>query len=117
MPPKKREKNLTDAERKEILWYLSENGKSENKNGLVQGDIVETANKFKCSPRTVRRIWQRGQANKGCVDSRYKGRNGRKAKDGSENLKAMRQVPARQRSTSDPLQTLSRCLNPPYIEC
>ena len=110
MAPKRREKNLTDAERKEVIWCLSENKKSENKNGLAKGAIIEVAKKFKCSPLTVRRIWQRGQASTGCVDSRLKGRNGRKAKDRSENLKAMRQVPARQRST---IRSLANAISVP----
>ena len=44
MPPKY--KNLTNDERKAVLWFLQARAKEENKNGLQRGAIAEAATHF-----------------------------------------------------------------------
>ena len=59
MPPKY--KNLTNDERKAVLWFLQAKAKEENKNGLQRGAIAEAATHFNKKHVTIQRIWNRAK--------------------------------------------------------
>ena len=62
MPPKY--KNLTNDERKAVLWFLQARAKEENKNGLQRGAIAEAATHFNKKHVTIQRIWNRAKQSK-----------------------------------------------------
>lgn len=103
-------KNLTNEQRTELVWFLQERSSETNKNGLKRGAIKAAAGEFECSVWTVERIWKRAQANRGKVDSRKKGTVGRKRIDRTANLATMRTVPVKQRQT---IRRLSYGINVP----
>ena len=84
--------NLTNEKRTELLWFLQESAKPENKNGLKRGTIESAAARFQCSVKTVQRIWTRGRQANGVADSKKKGRSGRKRLDRTGKLHALKQV-------------------------
>ena len=103
MPPKY--KNLTNDERKAVLWFLQARAKEENKNGLQRGAIAEAATHFNKKHVTIQRIWNRAKKSKEAgdvvpnVDSRKAGNVGCKPIDRTNALEAMRRVPMRRRQT------------------
>ena len=103
MPPKY--KNLTNDERKAVLWFLQARAKEENKNGLQRGAIAEAATHFNKKHVTIQRIWNRVKQSKEAgdavhnVDSRMAGNVGSKPIDRTNALEAMRRVPMRRRQT------------------
>jgi hypothetical protein len=97
--------NLTNDQRKSIVWFLVDKRKNENLNGLQRGALQEAAEQFNCSVETVKRIWYRAKDSLDDgdlfpnVDSRIKGNSGRKVIDRSAELEVMSTVPMRRRQT------------------
>ena len=120
-------RELSDDSRIAVFQELlakSTNGK------LPKRAVVETAEKFKTSTRTVKRIWQRRKdatSPEEVVDalrSRRKGRCGRPRKDADAVIDALRAVPLRHRrtlrhaaeATGIAKSTLRRCLKEQEIK-
>ena len=93
-------KNLSNQERKKVLWFLQEKSCTKNQNVLARGAVASAADMFNCSRDVVRLIWKRANDTGGTVDSRIKGTSGRKKIDRSSNLKAMSKVPMKNRQTT-----------------
>ena len=60
--------NLTNEQRTELVWFLQESAKPENKNGLKRGTIQSAAARFNCSVATVQRIWTTARQSNGNSD-------------------------------------------------
>ncbi len=101
-------RDLTDAHRRAIYQVLLR----KLTNGILpHGAIKETAKRFNTSTRTISRVWKRGRESSskdfltpGSVESRKKGRSGRKSRREEDIKAAVRNVPMNERST---LRTLS----------
>ena len=91
--------NLTNEQRKKIVWFLQERANPKNKNGLYGGAIGNAATEFNCSHKTVKRIWTTAQSSEGLADSKKKGRCGRKMIDRADKLETMTRLPLKQRQT------------------
>ena len=95
--PRDQNKNLTDEQRRDMLWFLQQRASAENKNGLKRNAMKDAAIHFECTAKCVQRIWKRAQVNRGKVESKIKGTSGRKRIDRTHSLAAMRNVPVKQR--------------------
>lgn len=97
-----RTKNLTSDERNRIVQALLQQCKNKK---LYRGVINSVAKEFKLNRKLVSRIWKtaKEQLNSGNssikVISNKKDKCGRKKKDYSENLQAMKKVPFNRRGT------------------
>ena len=61
--PRDQNKNLTDEQRRDMLWFLQQRASAENKNGLKRNAMKDAAIHFECSAKCVQRIWKRAQVN------------------------------------------------------
>ena len=104
--------NLTNEQRTELVWFLQQSAKTENKNGLRRGTIESAAAKFNCAIIRAGRIWTTARQSNGNADSKIKGRSGRKKMDRAGKLETLGKLPLKERQTLRQVLLTLLCLIP-----